>query len=178
MTEGHNSTDAELLAAYAELHACEVAWLSDPRRPAAGRRRVLKARKRMLMFMARTPAGIAVMVLTAMRSLDRLDEDFLREWDGYSQPDACEEDDVLQLLWTIVESAGQLARRRPAGQKPDTFADTVAGFASEGTASLALPGAPTDAMVIAGAEAAGCTPEDLRRGYDAMVAAYAQERAA
>lgn len=80
----------------------------------------------------------------------------------------------LDRLHPLAEDMAELF----IGRQPDSFADTVAGFASEGTSALALPGAPTEAMVIAGAKAAGCSPEDLRRGYDAMVAAYAQERAA
>jgi hypothetical protein len=80
----------------------------------------------------------------------------------------------LDRLHPLAEDMAEMF----SGRQSDSFADTVAGFASEGTSALALPGAPTEAMVIAGAKAAGCSPEDLRRGYDAMVAAYAQERAA
>lgn len=162
-----DSPDAELLAAearYWHLKAAIDGWRGDEDPPDD----LLDDYRRHGRVIATLPAFTIEGVAAKLRTFVGEIEDC-----GYSGI-------LPEYIRTALEGAERASamQRQQADQQPDAFADTVTGFTNEGAASLALPGAPTDAMVTAGAEAAGCSPEDLRRGYEAMVAAYAQERAA
>lgn len=121
---------------------------------------------------------------TILTSQPRTDADVLAKLDILLHPSiglatgmicAAEFQAVQQIREVIAAGLGGL---QAANDAADAFGDTVAAIAGEAFAPLAIPQTPTDAMVAAGAAAAGVTPEQFAAGFAAAVEAYALERVA
>ncbi len=127
---------------------------------------------------AEAPADACVQIMIALHLVD-----------GIEDPEGRER--ARRLLWSALpvmvrELGVDLARygeaiyapasadpwRASAAPAADIFADAVKLFSAAGEAELALPAAPSEALLLAGAQAAGCSLDALRRGYAAMVSAY------
>ncbi|MEI7606163.1 MAG: hypothetical protein WCJ64_02140 [Rhodospirillaceae bacterium] len=111
--------DAELLAAYAEFNAHDRASIkrqvTNNRTQAqadADDARYSELQNRVCEFKAKTPAGLAVMALMAIRFTGQFDMivDAIK-WDGYTRPDDDDMDYHQELLWNIVESAVEMSGR-------------------------------------------------------------------
>ncbi len=82
------------------------------------------------------------------------------------------DDDALAAELTIT--ALRTGQRRPGR---DDFAAAVETFQTEAPAALTIPTEPSPGMIAAAAAATGCSPERVRAGYAAMVAACRREAA-
>ncbi|WP_448187911.1 hypothetical protein [Azospirillum sp. sgz301742] len=86
-------------------------------------------------------------------------------------PTGLASDDEVQAIRQIRKAiAVGLGSPQPANDAPDPFDATVKLLSAAGAAALAIPSEPTDAMVHAGAAAAGITPEAFRAAYAAAIA--------
>ncbi len=105
--------------------------------------------------------------------------------DAHGIEDAAERERLQRLLWSALDALARetgmvlthyggavFAPARLNPWKADIFADAVKLFSAAGEAEMALPAAPSEALLLAGAQAAGCSLDALRRGYAAMVSAY------
>ncbi|WP_372395219.1 hypothetical protein ABMY26_07050 (plasmid) [Azospirillum sp. HJ39] len=81
---------------------------------------------------------------------------------SYDQPPSEQHDLAVQRMWGLIQSAKSIA---------EEFSDGLAAFNE-----LALPNVPT-AIVEAGAQAAGVTPERFRAGCEAAAAALKRKEA-
>ena len=111
--------DAELLAAYEKFRAVDFEYNLDPNGygrinedEGAMMGRWIDAQNDVIGRQAKTPAGMAVLALMAIRETDYFVNSLpnLRAWDGHSKPNDVDDDVTTAALWAIVESANAIAK--------------------------------------------------------------------
>ncbi|HYD68494.1 hypothetical protein [Azospirillum sp.] len=175
---GAPPADQLLVLAWAGYVAAvaEMGQATHPDKDGESQRRVTACAEVLESHPAHTPVGIAAKLRYLVSGIHDSPAAWKALVEGGSLQDAIVDDSRAKALWDVISEVEALVMAPVV--EPDAFADTVAAFENAAPEPLCMPQSPTDAMVQAGAAAAGITLKRFANAYAAAVEAFKGERAA